>query len=309
MNKPIRVFLWMVLWVFLFVFFVYETFPYSMLSSRVSSVIEQSLGGKYELRVGELYPSFFTAMVIKDASLASREDDARLPVVKLTKAKARVGLFSLLFGRPSVSFYLDAKKSSIDGSIMLSDTDYQLSVDLDPFDLSDWEYLRSKLGLKMASDIQGTIELSGKRDQLATTNGKVDLELNKIEILPSSIALGAGGSFDLANAIRLAKGSKSRLVMNIEKGAARIEKLVFADGDLNVDASGQVYLATRFESFRLNIQGSFTPSKNFEEAVPILFLVQKYRKEDGSYPFSVSGRITCPQVKVGDFILPTGCQS
>lgn len=305
MAKPIKILILFFVGLVAFFFFLYKTFPYSILKDRLVSSIESAMEGKYEIQIGELRPSFFTGLILENITILVRDNEGKTPFMALSKIRGRVGFFSLIFGSPNVSFYIKTPKSYVDGSFSTHGSGYELALGIDKFDFSDMKYLKESIGLDVGTTISGDIKLNIQAGRIVATTGSMNLELSLIQIHPSQLHFGQGMEFDIPE-LFISKSADSKIKVIIDKGIGTVELFRFRGGDFDLSANGQIYLSTRAENFRLNLRGDFKPSKQFEDAVPVLFMVQKQKQEDGSYPFTLSGRMGKPQIKIGDFNLPTG---
>ena len=70
------------------------------------------------------------------------------------------------------------------------------------------------------------------------------------------------------------------------------------------ELKGKIFLSSRMANYRLNLRGQFSVSEKLNEAFPFLFIVDSQKKEDGSYPLSITGRISRPSIKIGTFTVP-----
>ena len=102
----------------------------------------------------------------------------------------------------------------------------------------------------------------------------------------------------------ITKGRDSRLKLTIDKGAVNVDEFRLAGGDLGLDLKGKVFLSTVLSNYRLNLTGSFAISDKLGQAIPFLFMAEKQKQADGSYPLTITGRLSEPAIKVGTFTLP-----
>lgn len=290
---------------FAYILFVYWTFPFDNLKSRIEGAIEGALGSDYDVRITQLSPSFITGAVMKGVTLSVRSGAELQTVLDVDKARVRVGIFSLIFGNPEVSFSLQFKKSAIRGAVSKKDNTIQISADIDPVTLSNVPWFANVLGLKLDGKMSGTIMLVMPLGGKSSSEGSVNLAFQGGALQAGSkIPLGQAGSMDVTNTITFAQGKDSNLVVKWSKGMMDLSQWKWADGDIQLDLKGQVFTAQTAANSRLNINGTITLSPQFEKDFPIITMISKQKQADGSYAISVTGNLNHPAVKVGEFTLP-----
>lgn len=285
--------------------FVYWTFPFDQVKGRLEGAIEKGLGADYDVRITQISPSFITGAVLKGVTVSVRDKGVTQTVLDVDKARLRVGLLSLIFGNPQASFSLQFKKSTIDGTVSRRDNAIQIHADLDPVLMPSVPWFVNVLGLKLGGAISGTLAMTMPTEGNKPSEGSVNLSFQGGELMAGSkIPLGQAGNLDVTSAITFAQGKDSKLVVKWSKGMVDLSQWKWADGDIQFDLKGQAFSGATLSSTRLNINGSMTLSPKFEKDFPIITMFSKQKQADGSYPISVTGPLSRPAVKVGDFTLP-----
>lgn len=291
------------LFIFSFLLFLYWTFPYNVLKERLVSSAEQQLGSVYDVRVSDLSPNFFTGAVLKGVKVIKYDGDSQSTVWEAAKVKIRAGLFGLIFGKPSVSFTVKGGDGDISGDYRPTDEGFGLSLDLSDFDIAAFGFLTSGGTAKLSSAINGTVDLNMNKRQMIQSSGKAELELNDIVMKAGDIKMGEGGAMAIPEVV-FSKGKGSILKFDLSRGAVKIKEFKLADGDIKIDLTGDIFMSSLFKNYRINLKGTFSVSQKLEQAIPILFMIEKQKQPDGSYPITITGRIEQPSVKIGDFTLP-----
>lgn len=300
MPRALRYIAYVVLFAFSFLVFLYWTFPYDVLKDRLINAIERQVGEGLEITIRDFDSYWFTGVEVE--GLAIKDPSGKVAVIDIDSAHARASFFSLLFGNPRVAFAVDLGEGEVGGVVRQSEDRLLIDVELDDFDIGELKVIERRTGLKFSSKIGGDVDLSVDRQRQVRSTGKISLNMNDIRLDASEATLG-----EMAlplPALILSERRGSGIEVGIEKGTVSIENFKLTGGDLEVDMKGKIFLSSRLENYRFNISGSFKASKKLGEALPFLYIVDKQKREDGSLPFSITGRMSRPTVKIGTFTLP-----
>jgi type II secretion system protein N len=303
MTKFFKYIAYIILFVVSFVIFLYWVFPYDSLKVRLISGIERQLGGGIEVEAEELDTYWFSGVEISKLTFSSRDDagNAR-QVLFLDKARLRASLTSLLIGSPRISYFIRAGDGEIEGRAHQTEEGFEFSANFDAFNIGAFKMLSTVLGLKLKGTIDGSVEMSINQQHLVRTAGEIDLRLDDFVLDQSEAHLGP---MDVPlPKLLITKGSGSQIKGKIDKGQVALDSIALKGGDLQLDISGKIFLSNTFANSRFNVRGSFKTSPALEKALPFLFIVEKQKAADGSYPLSITGRLTSPVIKVGTFTLP-----
>ncbi len=106
--------------------------------------------------------------------------------------------------------------------------------------------------------------------------------------------------------LRLASAGSalSRLEAEISRGNVEVKTLHLEGGDVTLDADGKVYGARRIENYRFNLKGSFRVSPELVTKFPALGFIDNQKTPEGLYPFTMTGRVSKPNIRVGELKLP-----
>ncbi len=299
MPRVIKYFLYLLLFVVSFAVFLYRGLPYDIVKDRIVGGVEQEMGGKYEIEVDEFTPYWLTGIDIRGFSF---KDTSGVEMLKLKKVRVRASIFSLIFGNPEVSFDLDLVKGGVTGVADYSEEEINLDLELDNIDLKNMKLITEKIGMLISSKIDGDVKLRIDNRRPIRSEGKIVLDLDDMKIAEGNVKFGEL-EMPLPDII-LSKSSGSKLDVEMSKGAVQVKSFKLAGGDLEMELKGKVFLSNKPDNYRFNLMGSFKASEKLEKALPFLFIVEKQKKEDGSYPISMTGRLARPVVKIGTFNLP-----
>jgi len=303
MPKILKYIAYFILFLISFFVFLYWVFPYDRLKDRLLSGIERQMGGKVEVEAGELEPYWFTGVEIAKLKFSTRDEEGNaLPALNIDKLRFRASLFSLIFGSPRVTYLIESGDGEIEGHARQTEEGFEFDADFDDFEISSLKVLSSKVGLNIAGKMDGYISLKYDQRRPARSSGKMELDLKDIKLGESTVKLGP---MDLPlPPLTITKSKGSSIKLNMGNGTMAVDKIELKDGDLGLDITGKVFLSNRIENCRFNIRGSFKASEVLEKALPFIFVIEKEKKPDGSFPISITGRISSPTVKIGTFTLP-----
>lgn len=232
-EKKIGTWVYVLLFVVSFIFFVYLTFPYSILKESVLSEINRT--SSFRIRMERLEPSLPLGLVAENISIAS--DTGGTPLSFKT-AKVHISVLNLLIGRVSVSGEVETKtggtfefsgrvgllrlisgkgvmpshvdmlaqKFEIDNIIAFLLTSQANSPTANPLIAG----MLTKIGFK--GKLEGMMDFDINPDNPADSSGKMNLQLDDGVLTVDDPNLNLGEQ----------KFKKAKILANIEKG-----KLVF----------------------------------------------------------------------------------
>lgn len=307
MPKGLRIILYVFVGFFSFIFFLYTTFPFDVLKDRLIDNIESGLKGGYEIKVGSVSPGLLGGVNLKGVRVMKKDETGSVVFWQIDNIKLRMSLLSMLFGKQVVKF--DFKNGgNVSGRIDNEKNRLVINVSTANFDLGKIAYLATKYGLNFKTAIDANIALDIDPRQIVRSNGSITIEPNDIKILATKTnSETLKGILKDGEIPELTIGAgKSSIVAKLDKGQVKIETFKLEKGDVNLDLAGAIYLATTLDNLRLNLTGSFGISEKLNQLLPVLFIIEKQKNEDGTYPLSITGKITRPQIKIRDFTVPLG---
>lgn len=283
-----------------FCLFVYWMFPMEALKRRAILAAERFLGPDYQVQIEEMSLYRLSGASLKAIHIKKLQEGKPETVLTLSRMKARVGLFSLLFGEPKVSFAIWLGKGKVDGSVQQQEEVWQLEGSLEDLDLNQIPYFKLVSGLNLASSIEGELSLRYHTKQPLRTEGKIKIILDKLILKESTIPLGEMGTFPLPD-LKLA-AAPSSVEAEVGKGSIRMDKLTLQGGDFQLDLKGRIFMASELSRYRMNLQGDFQFSEKlwgiFDPLLPEPFLadLKKQKSKEDRFPISISGQISTPQI-------------
>lgn len=298
MSKFLKFILCVLLFVFSFVLFLYWSFPYEVLKDRAIG----SIGADYDISVKELSPYWFTGIDVSGVKVREPAAKGGTDLMDIKRIRGRISILSLLFGKPKVSFDVDIGKGDISGTAMQTEDETNIDVDIDDIDLKYLKVVMAKTGINMTGELNGKVALKVDKKRPIRSEGKIALNLRNVIIPATNVKLGEM-SMPLPD-LTLTKQKGSDIKLEISKGTISVDTFTLVGGDLEIDLKGKIFLSNNINNYRFNLNGSLKASEVLNQALPFLFVVEKQKREDGSFPLSITGRLAKPSIKVGTFTLP-----
>ncbi len=281
-------------------FFFIVLFPFGGLKERFSREIESAVAKEgYTLSLGNVDILWPNGLALTNVQLSSPEGTG--PAHKISKAELKFALMDLMSGIKDIDFDIRSNQGKAIGNFYSSPEKLFLQADLDRFDLSWIPVLARTASLPMTGAATGRLETEVYYQDSSKNSGNIDLQI--LELGLGEIVL-ADGTYRFP-AMRLAgPDAGSKLEVSIAKGNFDVKTFKLLGGDLSLDTTGKVYGAKRFDNYRFNLKGSLTVTPDFATKFPIIALIEKQKGADGFYPFTITGRVLKPSIRIGDFRLP-----
>ncbi len=300
MSKFLKILLYPAVFVVSLVLFSVLLFPFDSVKNRAAAEIENAMGGGYQVTIGNLSPSLPNGAVLKNVEIKPRGGVPAAPL-KLTEAKVKFALLALLSGGVEVDFDLKPPQGRATGAFIRKGGGIEIDAKLDRFDLGLIAFLTQKAGISISGMVSGNVNLEMyPQDPLRNTGAAVlqvlDLGLGEISL--------AEGAFKVPPMKLAQAGGNSKIDIQVSRGNFEVKALQLVGGDLDLNTDGKIYGARRADNYRFNLKGSFKPTADFAQKFQILSLVEKQKAADGSYPFTITGRISKPSIRIGEFKLP-----
>jgi type II secretion system protein N len=301
MPTPLRIIVYPVFGLFCLVLFSVLLFPFDSIKSRIAHELEAALGGEYAIAIKDLSPALLTGVVLKEVEIRPRGAPEGA-AIKLSKAKLKFAPLALLGGTTEVDFDLRAGKGKAIGSFSWKRGGMELDLKMDRYDLAVTQILSQKAGIPISGVMSGTVELEIYPQDPLRNTGRVDLNIAEMKI--GEINVGAG--LLQLPPLQVAQGGEpsSKVEVVLNRGNFEVKAVKLNGTDLGLEASGKVYGARQVNNYRFNLRGNFKVAPQVAEKIPFLGVIEKQKTSEGSYPFTVTGRISKPSIRVGDFKVP-----
>ena len=318
---------------FWFLLFVYVTFPYDRLKEAIISQVENprtpsgaaAPPSNMQLSIGELGPTFLPGVRAKNVVLTLLPTKAgdHPTVMRMERVTAHVGLFSLLANTLNAEIGIQGMGGTIDTHIesALSGTRpgmRELRLRFDHVRVGELAPVASMVGLPMAGQLDGTVELHVPEGRVERSSGTAHITIDDLRI-------GDGHSqyqiprFGGVTVEQIRAGNLEGQV-TIRDGVATIDRLASRSTEFNFAMDGRVELATVLGQSSMNAGVRFQLTDAYrrksEQAGRIMLVMdtvpdlQSARRPDGMLAFRCRGTfergLTCPPDTRGGGGRPAG---
>lgn len=289
-----------------FFFFVYLTFPYTILKEAVTARVARETG--LDIRIDEFGPVLPVGFEARKVSIGSM---AGGPTIQVQNAEVRLSLLNLLIGRIGVSVDLETKGGGtldLYGRIglmqLLLDKNFmpsRVELEAESFPIGpivgfmlakqanspDTNPMISGLLTQIGLDgnLAGAVDLDIDPSNLADSNGKIDLQLkdSKLTISDPSLNL-ADQTF-----------KKAIIKANVGGGTFKIaDASGFHTQEMLIDLGGQVGLKNQLERSVMDLQMSLKLEEGLKDQFG--FVLDMAGGSGGAVKFEVKGTVGNPNV-------------
>jgi type II secretion system protein N len=291
-----------------FLFWLVVVFPYDALESRVITEIQNRTGGRYQIEMKEMDVSLFGSVSFDDLKVHEQAGGKKELLLKTPFLELGFSPLGVLSGQVDYDFFLKGSKSGeLEGSFAQDNGTTRLAVDFDEFPLTELKFLAQKAKVGLKGNLDGEVDLTISPRDPTDNDGKIEINLSNLMTEPTSIMLDRNdpASAMTLPAIKLSGAKGSHIQALVVKDQLQIQSVKLTGGDFELDLKGSVQLTgASAKEFRLNIEGGFKLSENLAKDLPILFLIEKQKNEQGIYPISLTGRLGRPNIQIGKFRVP-----
>lgn len=291
MPLQLRLILYPLFACFCLVVFSFVLFPFDSLKNRIQGEIEQGLGSGVRVTIGKVAPALFTGVVLKNVKIQPKDQAGE---VSLERARIKFRLLPLLWGSHSLHCSIRAGQGILEGSLAWGGDETKLDFKLERVDPS-LSRVAFPIGLPLQGQMNGHVVLELSASDPLKNSGKVELDIPDLRLEE-----GTASGFPFPALVLAKEGKeKSRIEIAVERGNWEVRSLKLTGGDLEVQADGKVYAARRLENYRLSLRGDFQTLQK----LPFLSLVED-QKANGKFPFTITGRLAKPSIRIGNFKVP-----
>jgi type II secretion system protein N len=296
---------------FLLLLFFYLTFPYDRLKDRIVRDFNARQTGPDPMRleIDEIDSYWLSGVEAEGVRLVSKAEaprdakdkKAKDKVTGIEHAHARLSILSLLIGRRSVSFGADAFGGAVEGTIVDSDAERNVEIEIEALDLGQTPLLAGLLGLPVSGALSGTIELVAPEARLSKANGKIALKVTGVSV--------GDGKAKIRDLIALPKLDAGELTIaaDAKAGQVKVTEISARGPDLELSADGGIRLRDQADQSYLNLTTEFKFTDRYtnkDDLTRALFgksgafdldpKNRRAKRSDGFYSWRITGSLSKP---------------
>lgn len=268
---------------------LYYTFPEQVVSDRLEREVAQASGGQVQARVQRANLWRFSGLYAQNVEVRMGE----AAPITFDTVRLRLRLLPLLLGRLSVYGQVQLEGGTLDVVLTRRGKVLDLQADMDAINLAKPKALGEALGMALAGQLTGSVELEGVED-MVHSKGKIDLRLVRAAVGPGEVrglSLPALPLGDLS------------LAGEVKDGVVAIKQLRQEGGKLQLTGGGKVSFGRQLAASSLDVCLRIGADKDFLAENPKLSAVlqiaqaQLKRDADGMLNLPLQGRVGAPEVR------------
>ena len=159
--------------------------------------------------------------------------------------------------------------------------------------------LKDMYGLGVEGQVSGKVDLDVYLFEPLRNRGDVDIRIHRLKVAESNVM----NILDLP-AMDLDSTEDSQIRLVISNGNIQVQRFSLSGSDFDLSLKGKIYFSRRLPNYRLNLRGKFLFPATITPQLPFLLLIDSQKSADGSYPLTITGRLSKPNVQIGEFKLP-----
>lgn len=306
MKKSVKILGYFGAGVFFFVFFLFWTFPYDVLKTRILNQIEDSIGGGYRLKVQSMSAGIIFGFTFKNVEVIRREGGKDVVLLKSPKLRVNPSFLAMMSKVKKLSFSIEVGKGELSGSYLDSSTNNEIDLEFDELNLADLKFLSAVYHLNMKGVVTGEYSYNLNKKDPTKNSGKIDLNLVNFSLDPIKFRMDPNTpeSEMQIPEIKLSGSKGSKLLAEVQKSDILIKEFLLTGADVDLNMKGTLNTSPRVDDYRIDLSGTFKVKPELAQAVPLLALFEQQKQPDGTYPLTVNGRLMKPGISVGAFRLP-----
>jgi type II secretion system protein N len=297
-------FFWVCFWMF-----AYWTFPYDRVAVYLTDKVAQS-GLGYTMEVGELSPYWFTGVELEDVKV-KRASDMAAPApaepgkpadeaFHIKEARARVGIFALIFGNTSLSFDAELEEGNIEGAYEESGEEKHLEAELSNVDVGKLGLLDSVISLPVKGTVGGEFDLTLGKDP-TKSNGTAKLRIEGLTLGDGQAKMKVGSMGGLT--IDPVEAGTVTIELDVKEGVGTVKKLSNDGKDIELEGSGDVRLSDPLSRSRVDVLLRLKITDNYRNKTPraktlmglldgvSVSQVRAAKTNDGSFQYRLAGTL------------------
>ncbi len=269
---------------FLTLYFMFLTFPFSEISDRILPRLEAGL--PFRITVEEIRSTPLLWLELVDLQAFPKTGE-RKRLLEVPELKVRPALLDLLIGRQTFKIRADLLEGTLKGKIARRKGDLDLGFSWNGIRPGKHPLLSMGENMQMEAALSGDLDMHMQGNNWITSDGTLSLDLAEGSIQGLEVY-----GFTLPE-IQGIRGSGR---VTVEKRKAVVESLTLTSDQLTVSLDGNIDLSPRFTSSRLALKGKLKLSGPLQtQYQPMLANFLRNKDTDGSFIFSLRGTLGTPR--------------
>ena len=268
------------LFLFLFVMFLYLTFPYDAIKDTIVKRIESQ--GNISVTIDKISPFRLAGFRIKDLQITNPAEKNQV-YLSLDEVRLRLRLTQLLIGRLWLDFDVYAYEGGIAGSFCKRRQIFDLAVNFAGLRLAKYstrDVVRKMGSLDLDGIITGQLEMHLNQAQKRDNNGFLNMNLDKMQA--SNIKF-------LTSEIPNMTFEPGQIQLRLQNQNFQVQTFYLKGNHLELDLSGRIATNNDLKRSNLFLNLRFKPSDELEESLGMLMYAMNEADDEGFYKLSING--------------------
>ncbi len=303
------------LFLIMFSFFIYYTFPFHIFKDKVSWEIERFLGKGYRVNIAHLEPEFLLGAMFENLVIEKLDQGKNNQLIQVKKAYISKSLFS-----SAIDYSIQIGRGEIDGWASINSTSLDLNLECDELSLNDVGWVKELSGFLFHGRIDGDIELDLDLNRISRSNGNIAIDLKNIEINDiitsvkkviakqnNPMLASVPAMLNDMNITRLVLSQKkgSYLKGKIRNGVLQLEGFRLTQGDIELELRGRVTLNRNPNRIRFSgVQGYISAGEKMENLLSFVSVLGAKKDQQGRYKIELKGSVNKLDIRIGGKRLP-----
>ncbi len=288
MSGRLRTALYAAFFLAVLVLAILLTFPWETLARRLEQEVSRAQPGT-TLVIGEIGPALPFGVRVANVLYQTEGKNGAAPSKwTVDRARLKPAWFSLLRGRPGVSFDVDVLSGQVAGTASKSKDGLNVTASFDHMLLDEGKVVEEALGVPLAGTLHGSIDVATAADG-KITQAHLTATIDDAQVKGGKVAGFTLPAMDLG---------RPEVDLVVDKGEAKLVKCEAKGRDVTVTAAATATIRPQFGLSPVKGQLKVKAAEAFLDKNPALkaglSLAGSFKKPDGSLEFPLNGTLSRP---------------
>jgi len=283
---------------------MYVTLPRDRIKDRLEQQLSsdpmsgQPLALGLDTTIEDVSLTLFSGLGIRGDNLLLRTrptaPDAKPARISIDDATVHVGLFGLIFNRPTYTFKIHGFKGIASGAVDLSVDESALNLAIGGVDLGSAP--PGLIGLPLEGTLSMTLDAKAPKNLAGNAEGSLNLTIEDAAIGDGKAKLTVPGDPFLSQGVTFPRIRLGRIAGQavMEKGKAKLDGFVVHSGDVDLTLEGYIELRDPISMSQVHAFLKFKPSEALVKREPTIDLMNNAlgamaKRPDGYIGFQLTG--------------------